>query len=55
MMPYWDERVGHLAARFPDVRVDKYHIDILAVHGVFTPTGSMSWWPAICSATSCRI
>lgn len=36
-MPYWDERVQHLAARYPDVEVDKYHIDILAAHFVVHP------------------
>ena len=29
-MPYWDERVEAMAAAYPDVRWDKYHIDILA-------------------------
>src|SRR5205085_11722016 len=24
-MPYWDERVDAMAARFPEVRVDRYH------------------------------
>ena len=28
-MPYWDERVQNMAARYPDVDVDKVHIDIL--------------------------
>jgi len=36
-MPYWDERVDAMAARFPDVRVDRYHIDILAAHFVQRP------------------
>ena len=36
-MPYWDERVEAMAARFPDVRVDRYHIDILAAHFVQRP------------------
>jgi len=33
-MPYWDERVEAMAKRFPGVRWDKYHIDILAAHFV---------------------
>ena len=36
-MPYWDERVVEMAAHFPDVRWDKYHIDILAAHFVLNP------------------
>lgn len=29
-MPYWDERVAEVQKSYPDVAVDKYHIDILA-------------------------
>jgi len=36
-MPYWDERVEAMAKRFPGVRWDKYHIDILAAHFVMNP------------------
>ncbi|MFP5462004.1 MAG: tartrate dehydrogenase [Gammaproteobacteria bacterium] len=36
-MPYWDERVEAMRARYPDVKVDKYHIDILAAHFVRNP------------------
>jgi tartrate dehydrogenase/decarboxylase/D-malate dehydrogenase len=36
-MPYWDERVAEMAARFPDVRTDKFHIDILTAHFVQRP------------------
>jgi tartrate dehydrogenase/decarboxylase/D-malate dehydrogenase len=36
-MPYWDERVDAMAKRFPEVRVDRYHIDILAAHFVQRP------------------
>jgi tartrate dehydrogenase/decarboxylase/D-malate dehydrogenase len=36
-MPYWDERVEAMALRFPEVRVDRYHIDILAAHFVQRP------------------
>src|ERR1700694_1314642 len=36
-MPYWDERVRAMAAQFPDVRVDQYHIDILSAHFVQHP------------------
>ena len=28
-MPYWDERVEEMAKSFPDIKWDKYHIDIL--------------------------
>jgi tartrate dehydrogenase/decarboxylase/D-malate dehydrogenase len=36
-MPYWDERVRAMAAQFPDVRADQYHIDILTAHFVQRP------------------
>jgi tartrate dehydrogenase/decarboxylase / D-malate dehydrogenase len=36
-MPYWDERVEAMARQYPDVRVDKFHIDILCAHFVQRP------------------
>jgi tartrate dehydrogenase/decarboxylase / D-malate dehydrogenase len=36
-MPYWDERVESAAKNYPDVRWDKYHIDILAARFVLSP------------------
>jgi tartrate dehydrogenase/decarboxylase/D-malate dehydrogenase len=36
-MPFWDERVSEWAAKYPDVRVDKFHVDILAAHFVLHP------------------
>ncbi|KAK0388744.1 hypothetical protein NLU13_4987 [Sarocladium strictum] len=36
-MPYWDGRVREMMAKFPDVSVDKYHIDILTAHFVQRP------------------
>ena len=36
-MPWWDSRVEAMALSFPDVRVDKYHIDILTAHFVQHP------------------
>ncbi|WOD13760.1 tartrate dehydrogenase [Paraburkholderia kirstenboschensis] len=36
-MPYWDERVEAMAKRYPDVRWDKYHIDILSARFVLSP------------------
>ncbi|MEQ3554490.1 tartrate dehydrogenase [Pseudonocardia nematodicida] len=36
-MPYWDERVAAMAAQYPDVDVDKYHIDILTAQFVMNP------------------
>jgi tartrate dehydrogenase/decarboxylase/D-malate dehydrogenase len=36
-MPYWDERVEAMAAHYPDVRCDKYHIDILTARFVLSP------------------
>ena len=36
-MPYWDERVEAMAKDYPDVKVDKFHIDILTAHIVQRP------------------
>ncbi|MGQ3054132.1 MAG: tartrate dehydrogenase [Roseateles sp.] len=36
-MPYWDERVEAMAAQYPGVTVDKFHIDILCAHFVQRP------------------
>jgi tartrate dehydrogenase/decarboxylase/D-malate dehydrogenase len=36
-MPFWDERVTAIAERYPEVDVDKYHIDILTSHFVNKP------------------
>lgn len=36
-MPYWDERVAAMAENYPDIRVDKYHIDILTAQFVLHP------------------
>jgi tartrate dehydrogenase/decarboxylase/D-malate dehydrogenase len=36
-MPYWDERFREMAARYPGIRTDQYHIDILTAHFVQRP------------------
>jgi tartrate dehydrogenase/decarboxylase/D-malate dehydrogenase len=36
-MPYWDERVQAMAAQYPDIAVDRFHIDILTAHFVQRP------------------
>jgi tartrate dehydrogenase/decarboxylase/D-malate dehydrogenase len=36
-MPFWDERAAAMAAQFPDVRMDQFHIDILTAHFVQHP------------------
>ena len=36
-MPYWDERVEAMAKNFPDIRWDKFHIDILTAQFVLHP------------------
>lgn len=36
-MPYWDERVVEMARDYPEVKVDKYHIDILTAQFVLHP------------------
>ena len=36
-MPYWDERVVAMTENFKDIKVDKYHIDILVAQFVLHP------------------
>jgi tartrate dehydrogenase/decarboxylase/D-malate dehydrogenase len=36
-MPYWDERFRAMSARYPGIRTDQYHIDILSAHFVQRP------------------
>jgi tartrate dehydrogenase/decarboxylase / D-malate dehydrogenase len=36
-MPFWDERVEAMARHYPDVAVDRFHIDILTAHFVQRP------------------
>ena len=36
-MPFWDERFRAVGQDYPDVRIDQYHIDILAAHFVGRP------------------
>jgi tartrate dehydrogenase/decarboxylase / D-malate dehydrogenase len=36
-MPYWDERVEAMAKAYPEVAVDRFHIDILTAHFVQRP------------------
>ena len=36
-MPYWDERFRLMAAQYPEVRTDQYHIDILTAQFVRNP------------------
>jgi tartrate dehydrogenase/decarboxylase / D-malate dehydrogenase len=36
-MPYWDERVKAMSAKYPDVKTDQFHIDILTAHFVQHP------------------
>ena len=36
-MPWWDSRVEEMAATYPDIRTDKYHIDILCAQFVLHP------------------
>src|SRR5690606_20779939 len=36
-MPYWDERVAEMAKAYPEIKVDKFHIDILTAHFVQRP------------------
>jgi len=36
-MPYWDERVVEMGKKYPEVKWDKFHIDILSAHFVLRP------------------
>jgi tartrate dehydrogenase/decarboxylase/D-malate dehydrogenase len=36
-MPFWDSRVEAMASQYPEIRVDKYHIDILTANFVRMP------------------
>ena len=36
-MPYWDERFKAMAANYPDIATDQFHIDILCAHFVQRP------------------
>ena len=36
-MPYWDERFKAMAAQYPDVTANQFHIDILSAHFVQRP------------------
>lgn len=36
-MPFWDERFRAMAAQYPGVRADQYHVDILTAHFVRHP------------------
>ena len=36
-MPYWDERVDAMSRLYPEVSVDRFHIDILTAHFVQRP------------------
>src|SRR5207244_8986966 len=36
-MPFWDECFRAVAAEYPDVRTDQFHIDILTAHFVPHP------------------
>ena len=36
-MPYWDERFAAMAAEYPDIATDQFHIDILTARFVTNP------------------
>jgi tartrate dehydrogenase/decarboxylase/D-malate dehydrogenase len=36
-MPYWDSRVAEMAKKYPDIKVDQFHIDILTANFVRMP------------------
>ena len=36
-MPFWDERFKEMKTKYPDIKTDEFHIDILAARFVLTP------------------
>jgi tartrate dehydrogenase/decarboxylase/D-malate dehydrogenase len=36
-MPFWDERFEEISAQYPEIKTDKYHIDILTANFVLHP------------------
>ena len=36
-MPFWDERFAAISSKYPEIRADQFHIDILAAHFVRHP------------------
>ena len=36
-MPYWDERFQTMAGKYPEIKTDQYHVDILTAHFVQHP------------------
>ena len=36
-MPFWDERFAAISKKYPDVKADQYHIDIMTAHLVAHP------------------
>jgi tartrate dehydrogenase/decarboxylase/D-malate dehydrogenase len=36
-MPFWDERFNKIKKKYPDIKTDQFHIDILAARFVMTP------------------
>jgi len=36
-MPFWDERFAAISKRYPDIKTDQYHVDILTAHFVAHP------------------
>jgi tartrate dehydrogenase/decarboxylase / D-malate dehydrogenase len=37
VMPFWDERFAAISKKYPDVKADQFHIDILTAHFVAHP------------------
>ena len=36
-MPFWDERFNNIKMKYPEIKTDQFHIDILAARFVLTP------------------
>jgi tartrate dehydrogenase/decarboxylase / D-malate dehydrogenase len=36
-MPFWDERFAAIAAEYPEIKTNQFHVDILAAHFVLHP------------------
>jgi tartrate dehydrogenase/decarboxylase/D-malate dehydrogenase len=36
-MPYWDERFAEMGKKYPDIKIDQYHVDGLTIQMVLNP------------------
>jgi tartrate dehydrogenase/decarboxylase/D-malate dehydrogenase len=48
-MPFWDERFKEMKTKYPDIKTDEFHIDILAARFVLTP----EWFDVVVASNLC--